>query len=93
MYNNLDKYVIFYLNLYYGVYQVKKWLFVLLLSILLVGCSDDSSNDLLSEVAYYNLKQSFSLDEEKSRCFLLCLRIMVIFDNSSKPYFQLPVIW
>ena len=51
-----------------GVYKVKKWVFIFLFSILLVGCSNGSSSDsdLLSELAYYNFKQSFSLDEEKS---------------------------
>ena len=50
------------------VYSLKKWLFVFLFSILLVGCSDSSSSDsdILSELANTNFKQSFSFDEEKS---------------------------
>ena len=51
-----------------GVYDVKKWLFVFVLSILLVGCSNSSSSDsdILSELANINFNQTFSFDEEKS---------------------------
>lgn len=50
------------------VYNLKKMLFIFMLSIILVGCSNSSSNDsdILSDLAYSNFKQLFSFDEEKS---------------------------